>query len=573
MKNIIYSQNFLQSQFSNILLFNYIIKFKLSFKFNYFLNNFFIFIEYFKIFNKKYSEKKIYFNKNYYKIINIFFIYYIKTNKLFNFFKNINYNFKLKSYLFKNLFIFKYLINICDILFNNFNIISYNKFNKYINNILNTKCKINFKILKILNKNKILDFKNNCYMIKNKNILLNLFDKNNIKFIYIYNLLNLNKNIIKNIINNIIISKNNIINNIIYNYIYNIINNNNINKKDIINIIYNINLIYNNKINLHYYKYIKKLNKKKLLLNTFIINILLNNINLNNIIYNFNNIINKFIFGQNIIIKKLSNYLIKFNLKNLNKPIGSFLLCGSSGTGKTEFAKLLSEYIYKTNKNLIHLDMSEYMEPHSISKLIGTPPGYKGYENEGFLITKIKNKPNSIILFDEIEKAHKNIYPIFLQILDEGILTNSKGTTINFYNSLILFTSNLGSNIFNNISNNKLFNIKYYNKIKLIINDYFKPEFINRLDDIIIFNPLLPVYLYLIIDKILYNKKYICLNITKNIKSLFSLISYSPKQGSRFILNNLEKIIEISNKLNINLIKYNNKKIKYILFKKINKND
>jgi ATP-dependent Clp protease ATP-binding subunit ClpA len=207
------------------------------------------------------------------------------------------------------------------------------------------------------------------------------------------------------------------------------------------------------------------------------------------------------IIGQDEAIEKISSAIkrSRVGISNPHQPIASFLFLGSTGVGKTELSKKISEYLFDKKESLIKVDMSELMESHSVSKLIGSPPGYVGFEEGGSLTEKVKRNPYSVILFDEIEKASPNILNILLQILDEGKLTDSKGQVINFKNTLIILTSNLGTNG-NFIENKKIgFGVekedekdidKKEEAIKKTINDYLSPEFLNRLDEIIIFKNL-----------------------------------------------------------------------------------
>jgi ATP-dependent Clp protease ATP-binding subunit ClpB len=204
------------------------------------------------------------------------------------------------------------------------------------------------------------------------------------------------------------------------------------------------------------------------------------------------------VVGQEEAISAVANALrrARAGLADENKPIASFLFLGPTGVGKTEMARALAEFMFNDEKAMIRIDMSEYMEPHSVAKLIGSPPGYVGYEEGGQLTEAVKHRPYSLVLFDEIEKAHPEVFNILLQILDEGRLTDSKGTTVNFRNTIIIMTSNIGSYLFRKMGSigfsdgSKEPIEDYRDKIQKALRDFFKPEFLNRLDEIIIFRPL-----------------------------------------------------------------------------------
>lgn len=219
----------------------------------------------------------------------------------------------------------------------------------------------------------------------------------------------------------------------------------------------------------------------------------------------------KRVIGQEEAIKAVSNAIrrSRAGISEENKPIGSFVFLGPTGVGKTELAKALSEFLFNTEKSLIRLDMSEYMEPHSVAKIIGSPPGYIGYEEGGQLTELIRRRPYSVILLDEIEKAHPQIFNVLLQILDDGRLTDAKGRIVNFKNAVIVMTSNVGSDIIHkmeelgfrgekreDIMSEKEMREKVMNSLR----ERFRPEFLNRIDEIIIFHPLRKEILAKIVD-------------------------------------------------------------------------
>ena len=202
---------------------------------------------------------------------------------------------------------------------------------------------------------------------------------------------------------------------------------------------------------------------------------------------NIENHLKQSVIGQDEALHSLARAIKrnKAGLSSQNRPIGSFLFLGPTGVGKTESAKALAKFLFDDEKAMIRFDMSEYMEKHAVSRLLGAPPGYVGFEEGGQLTEAVRRKPYSVILFDEVEKAHKDVFNILLGILDDGRATDSKGVTVDFKNTIIILTSNIGSSAIMDLSGKER-----EDAINLALKEYFKPEFLNRLDDTIIFNLL-----------------------------------------------------------------------------------
>jgi len=260
--------------------------------------------------------------------------------------------------------------------------------------------------------------------------------------------------------------------------------------------------------------------------------------------------LSKRVVGQEEAIKAVSNAVrrSRSGVAQANRPIGSFIFLGPTGVGKTELAKALAEFLFNDESSMVRVDMSEYMESHTVSKLIGSPPGYIGHEEGGQLTETVRRKPYSVILFDEIEKANTQVFNIMLQILDEGHLTDSKGRRVNFKNTVIIMTSNIGSDIiyksglgFKEASGEKevLGEEDMKEKVSSALRDHFKPEFLNRLDEIIIFHPINPKMLKLITNleiKKIQNRlseRNIKISLTKEAKGYVAKKGYDPLYGAR----------------------------------------
>ncbi|WP_035291573.1 ATP-dependent chaperone ClpB [Clostridium sp. KNHs214] len=258
------------------------------------------------------------------------------------------------------------------------------------------------------------------------------------------------------------------------------------------------------------------------------------------------------VIGQKEAVKAVSNAVIRARagLKDEKKPIGSFIFLGPTGVGKTELAKTLARTLFDSEENIIRIDMSEYMEKYSVSRLIGAPPGYVGYEEGGQLTEAVRRKPYSVVLFDEIEKAHDDVFNIFLQILDDGRLTDNKGKVVDFKNTIIIMTSNIGSSYL--LENNKTDGIdeNIRKKVMETMKNRFKPEFLNRLDDIIMFKPLTDDEIQHIVEIFLRDirrrlqEKNINLEVTKEAMRLMAKEGFDGVYGARPLKRYIEGTLE-----------------------------
>lgn len=258
--------------------------------------------------------------------------------------------------------------------------------------------------------------------------------------------------------------------------------------------------------------------------------------------------LHKRVVGQNEAIDKIAHVVrrSRAGISDPNRPIGSFLFLGPTGVGKTELTKALAAFMFNDERSLIRVDMSEYMERHSVSKLIGSPPGYIGHDESGQLTEAVRHRPYSVILFDEIEKAHPEVFNVLLQVLDDGRLTDSKGRVVNFKNSIIVMTSNIGSQYIqkmesigfhNNTAENEYEHMK--DKVQDALKDHFRPEFLNRIDEIVVFDILSPEAIKSIVtlrtDAVLarLSEKGITVTVDDDTLSYLARVGYNPHYGAR----------------------------------------
>ena len=270
------------------------------------------------------------------------------------------------------------------------------------------------------------------------------------------------------------------------------------------------------------------------------------------------------IIGQDEAVVAVSRAIrrARVGLKSPNRPIASFIFSGPTGVGKTELTKALATYFFGSEEAMVRLDMSEYMERHTVSKLIGSPPGYVGYNEGGQLTEAVRRRPYTVVLFDEIEKAHPDVFNLMLQIFEDGRLTDSKGRTIDFKNTLLIMTSNVGSKVIEKGGGGLGFelsedqNNSQYNRIKSLVNEelkqYFRPEFLNRLDEIIVFRQLTKdevaqiaeIMLKEVFERI--SMKGIQLEVTDRFKTRLIDEGYNPSYGARPLRRAVMRLLEDS---------------------------
>ena len=264
-------------------------------------------------------------------------------------------------------------------------------------------------------------------------------------------------------------------------------------------------------------------------------------------------ILHRRVIGQDEAVSAVSEAILRgrAGLKDENRPIGSFIFLGPTGVGKTELAKTLATSLFDDERNMVRIDMSEYMEKHAVSRLVGAPPGYVGYDEGGQLTEAVRRKPYSVVLFDEIEKAHPDVFNILLQLLDDGRLTDNQGRTVDFKNTIVIMTSNIGSAyLTENIHQDGSVDPDVKERVRNELNQYFRPEFINRVDDIVVFSPLTESQIGGIIDIAMTGvarrlaDRDIALELTAEAKAFIARASYSPSYGARPVKRYLQKHVE-----------------------------
>ena len=264
-------------------------------------------------------------------------------------------------------------------------------------------------------------------------------------------------------------------------------------------------------------------------------------------------ILHQMVIGQDEAVTKVTEAIIRSRagIADPNRPIGSFLFLGPTGVGKTQLAKALAKTLFDDANNMVRIDMSEYMEKYSVSRLIGAPPGYVGYEEGGQLTEAVRRRPYSVVLFDEVEKAHPDVFNILLQVLDDGRITDSQGRTVDFKNTIIILTSNLGSHyILEDLQDDGEISEEAKAKVDALLKQSFRPEFLNRLDEIVFYKPLSRDNIKGIIDLQLadlqkrLDQKQITLQLTDNAKQLIIYKAYDPIYGARPLKRFLQSHVE-----------------------------
>ena len=255
------------------------------------------------------------------------------------------------------------------------------------------------------------------------------------------------------------------------------------------------------------------------------------------------------VIGQDEALQAVANAVrrARAGLQDPNRPVGSFIFLGPTGVGKTETARALAEFLFDDERAMVRLDMSEYMEKHAVARMIGAPPGYVGYEEGGQLTEAVRRRPYAVILFDEIEKAHPDVFNVLLQILDDGRLTDSKGRTVDFKNTVLIMTSNLGSREIQEVSDDEK---QVREAVTQVLREHFKPEFLNRIDDIVIFHRLSREQISQIVDvqlerlRQMLHERNISIVLDDSAKELLAREGYDPNYGARPLKRAIQTLIQ-----------------------------